>query len=185
MSSVVRTIAVWASVSCVASLVVLVPGRLQATDPEPALTRPAVEIAQPVFSGDGFDLRVRLVGQASDQPVQTLKAGEALRLELVAVNKTDQRVTVKSLVRVTTAAPTSPMSRTLPIPTEAYKDEPTITLAPHETKTITLAKMIDMPERSVVTVSVGDAGRAIAALRVENPPAATDANGAVSLRRAR
>ena len=183
-SSCVRTIAIWAGVSCVASLTVLLPGRLQATDPEPALARPAAEIAQPIYSAEKFDLRVRLAGQTTDQPVQTLKPGEAVKLELLAVNKTDQPVTVNSSVRLTTVAPTSPLSRTLPTPTEAYKDDRTITLAPHETRTITLDKTIDMPERSVVTVNVGDASRAVAALRIENT-ATADAMTALTPRRAR
>lgn len=162
--SIVRTIAVWAGVSCVASLTVLMPKRLTATDPVQVSAIAQPERARPVLAGEGFELSVRVAGQATDQPFAALKPGEPIRLELIAVSKASETIDVKPLVRLMSTSPVSRMSRTPSTPTEVYRTEPTITLAPGETRTLVVETNTVIPQDVQVTVALSQGSQEIWAL---------------------
>jgi hypothetical protein len=89
---------------------------------------------------------------------RTFKAGEQAEFELTAVNATDQAANVEVDITMSAAAPASPLSRTIQIPTVLWQRQECVKLAPQETRVLTLCANTNLPPDKLITVSLREPG---------------------------
>lgn len=159
-------ITTWAMTSCAASLALLGPAMLQATDP----VGPRAENSWPSLDVQGLTLSMRIAGgsDAKTQPI-TMPAGKTVALELIAINTTDQPATLPASVFMNASSAPSNFSRTPSLPKEVWREQETITLAPHESRTIALSPAVPMQAGSNVSVGLVAADKSLFALRWSVP----------------
>lgn len=110
----------------------------------------APTITKPEMVAGGIKLTL---ASAADR---SYKAGEVPGFTLTAINTRDQADEAKVRLTLTATAPSSPFSRMLPVPAMLWQQECTFTLAPSETKTLTLTANTNLPANSVISVSIQD-----------------------------
>ncbi len=144
-------------------VVLLGPSRVGATD-EPAGITPLV--AQPTLTTQGC-----LFALKTDQPAYA--PGEKPVLEIEGTNATDQPVEATVWVSIWAASPPSPFARVvLPTPapsTPLWVEKCLVSLEPGETKTVTLATEVPLPEGAMVTITMSDKEATVQAGSISTP----------------
>jgi len=168
-----KVMAIWASTSAGVALAVGAPALLHADGPTEPIVRAE---AKPRLEVDGVELTVGKVDTSmSDRktvPLERLfNLDTAPRLELVALNTTDTTKTIDVTTTLSTAVPASPLSRTMPMPKEAWHQSDTITLAPRETKTVslTLDRAPAPGSSNTIGLKVGDRSMQALAFSMKRP----------------
>lgn len=110
----------------------------------------AAKFAQPKLLCDGVEISLA----AKDGAV--LKAGDKPVFELTARNITNQPAQVSVRVTLSATAPADKLSRTPSMPKGLWRCDPSLTLQPNETKTMTLATEVALPTNSIILVSLHD-----------------------------
>jgi hypothetical protein len=133
-----------ATVTAVLTLALLAPwsGKAQAG----AVVHPVIGQAQLTSQNCTFSL-------TTDKAAY--EAGQAPKIEVKAVNPTNQPVSTSVWVVVTSTTPTSPMSRMLPMPTVVWSHEYAFQLGPDETKSLS-ADCVGLPALGNVSISMTD-----------------------------
>lgn len=119
---------------------------------------PATKIKQPKLVCNGLELSLVHPGS------QAIKAGDRPQFELTAVNTARETRTAKVLVEMTCTAPTSPLSRTIAMPTELWQQEQTLTLKAGETRTLPLASTAAVPTNNLISVHLYDLDPSVATI---------------------
>ena len=103
------------------------------------------------LAADGVELTLK-----RDQ--ELYNAGETPVLTLVAVNKSDKKCKTKATVKMSSMAPRSPMSRSMPMPVAVFTKEIEIELLAGQTLEIPLETGYAVPTNIVVSmvISVGE-----------------------------
>jgi hypothetical protein len=146
------------------------PGAVEAIDP-PESGKPLV--AQPVLKAGSLELSV--------SGVKALyKAGEIPALELQAINKGTSTIDATATLTLMITAPSSPMSRVLPIPMQAWRKECPLSVAAGQTKTIALPTNVALAsgKSGYFVIKSGIVEIFAAPFRVEKDPAAQPAKTA-------
>ena len=84
-----------------------------------------------------------------------MKPARTPKIEVKAVNPTNQPASPSVWVVVTSTTPTSPMSRMLPMPTVVWSHEYAFQLGPDETKSLS-ADCVGLPALGNVSISMTD-----------------------------
>jgi hypothetical protein len=139
-------VAASAAVTATFTLVLLAPARLTAVD-KVEQVKPL--IARPEFTSQGCVFTLK-TGQATYEP------GEKPTLEVKASNPTDKPVEAKVWINVTARAPSSPMSRMLPIPRAVWTHECAVTLQPGESRTMSIPCDAKLPLNQAISITMSD-----------------------------
>jgi hypothetical protein len=87
---------------------------------------------------------------------KTYEGGESPVFEVTATNTTKQDVKASVWINVTAVAPTSPMSRMLPIPRSLWSEQVSFSLEPGETKTQKVTCGAKLPAGQNVSIILSD-----------------------------
>ena len=110
----------------------------------------AIKINQPKLVCRDIELSVTHPG------AQAIKAGEQPAFELAAFNTSKADKTAKVCVMLTCTAPTSPLSRTIAMPTTLWKQEEVLTLKAGETRLVPLTVTTSLPANSLFSIQLAD-----------------------------
>jgi hypothetical protein len=163
----IAKVLVWAAASFAGAIYVITPSHLNATDApgaqKTAVVRPTLTVNDVQFSVVFAD-EVKL---ADSSAARVFKAGAMPDLELVATNPTNSSKTVPLTINVAMTPPTSPMSRTVPMPESKWTREDKVTLSAGQTIRIPLHTKLSLKKGEGVLVQlIGDKKEpAISALR--------------------
>ena len=102
----------WATATFVMTLAVFMPGSLDAVS---SAVKP--EITHPKLTVKGVEFALSLAGGET-----AVKAGDQPTVEIDVVNPTENVVDLKVDLRMTAVSPMSEDSRSMPMPTEVWKD---------------------------------------------------------------
>jgi hypothetical protein len=147
----VTTILTVAAATAALTVATLAPVRVGAGDTSGA---PGPKIAQPTLSVDGSQL-VLVTDQSQYQ------AGDVPKLQVRAINTTDQAVSTQVSVQLSASAPMTLMSRMMPIPEEIGRKDLTLKLAPGEEKIVAVDLEVPLPRGKTVTATLGNDETAI------------------------
>jgi hypothetical protein len=92
-----------------------------------------------------------------------------------ALNRTNSPATGNFTIRMTSVAPTSPMGRVMPIPTEIWKDSGSIVLDAGQSKTFTFTSP-PLPEKRILTLILAGGDQSIPMLTLS-----PEKNGALAV----
>jgi hypothetical protein len=151
-----------AAATAAATLAVLWPAPIEAVNPPPGAVQNRV---QPTLKASGCELTVT-ASSAKYQP------GEMAALELTAVNKTDQPVSLTVVLKMTSQAPNSERSRLVLPPRQVWQGECSFSLEPLQRRVLPVTTDVPLPPGSMVsvTVSVGKESMVGASFAVDGPP---------------
>jgi hypothetical protein len=97
-------------------------------------------IKVPTLSGGGCDIVAHVVnaGAKNDRGQYAIAAGQPVTIEVTATNTTADAQDISVKVTLGYYGAVSPMSRAMPAPTTVKQATETFSLAPHESKTVTV-----------------------------------------------
>jgi hypothetical protein len=109
-------------------------------------------VLNPRISANGIELSVTTADPAT-QPSQGAgrESNRVVRFVVRALNRTNSSATGNFTIRMTSVAPTSPIARVMPVPTEIWKDSGTIVLDAGQFKTLTFTSP-PLPEKRIITL---------------------------------
>lgn len=134
-------------------------------------------IARPQLTSEGC----RFVLKADKA---TYEAGQAPGFELTASNPTGKPATATVWVQVLASAPASPMSRVMPRPRSLWSHQCVVSLAPGETKTLSIASDAKLPAGQRISITLSDKAASILAGGLNVPARPTAAAQGASAPRA-
>lgn len=153
--------AIWAGGTFALAMALGMPATSNAVDDSnsPALVE---TILTPELTVNGVELTVTPEAAAT-RPSQTvgITGDGRLKFDVRAENKTTGSASGSFVVRLTSVSPNGPLLRTLPKPTEIWKDSGDFTLAAGETRTITFTAPPLLPNR-IFTLNIGSLGNQVA-----------------------
>ncbi|WP_428937063.1 hypothetical protein [Fontivita pretiosa] len=157
--SAVLAAAICAGGSFVATMTLLSPERLDATQP---LVLPANTNLMPsTIRVDGLELSLRVNGNPTGSDPLRLEPGRPLELELLASNPTDRTIQSRLAVTIHATEPASPLSRVLPAPRQVYSIEQYISVPPQQTSALRISPEQNLTQppgrRLTIGVSAGQA----------------------------
>jgi hypothetical protein len=156
-----ETVVVTAAMSVALTLAMFWPTNLAATSSQ-GPPMPSPEIAVPTLKAMGCDLTLR--------PASSLYApGETPELELRAVNTTDIPVQFEATVKMTVRDRLSELSRSLPVPREAWIESCPVSLAPHQTKVVRFSTGAKVAPGQIISFELQCGKETIVAARLAVP----------------
>ncbi len=90
---------------------------------------------------------------------RTFKSGEQAEFELSALNTTDQPTSASVCVRMAASSLADAFARTVRMPRVIWQRDEFVTLGPKETKTLALSTSTNLPPKSMISVSLREAGQ--------------------------
>jgi hypothetical protein len=116
-------------------------------------------IAQPKLESQGcvFELK-------ADK--EDYKPGDRPVLEIGAANSSSQTADATVWINVFESAPSSPMSRMIPMPKLLWSHKCTVQLKPGEHKTFGVAVEVDLPEGKEITFTLSDKKQVVVAVNL-------------------
>ena len=115
----------------------------EASPPAPTIPRPQLVV-------NGIKLTVTAAGD------RQLQAGDEPAFELEAANTLSKPSTASVCLLMSAAAPSSPLSRVLVIPTRIWCETRSLALGPNETRTFTFTANTNLPANCIITVSMSE-----------------------------
>jgi hypothetical protein len=154
--------AIWAGGTFALAMAMGLPSTSNAVDDanSPALV---ATILTPELTINGVELTVTPEAPAT-RPSQTVGVtGDGqLKFDVRAENKTTGLASGSFAVRLTCLSPNNPLARTLPVPTEIWRDSGNFNLVAGETKSFTFTAPIPTPTpqspKHIFTLSIGSSG---------------------------
>jgi len=152
------TLAAWSAASFGLTIAFMSPSRLDAVGPNDVQGN---FLNAPIPTVRGVQLSLQLPdGTAATMNRRTMiQPGNALTLQVVAVNTTNESVELPAMVTVSSSAGVSRMARSPSIQREAWRDTGTIALGPRESRTIPLFAEMALTPASNITVALSADGR--------------------------
>lgn len=142
---------VYAAGAFALTMAFLAPGRLSATPP----AAPTAVLTKPAMTVDGVELSLTLPGQVTGSAdAVALQPDHPLLPVLMARNPTDQSRQLTATVTIYATQPSSPLSRVMPRPTEIWKQQQVVELAPQETLSIELKPDVKLTPASALTFAL-------------------------------
>ena len=136
------------------AVAVFLPRGLDAGEQTPKL---AAQIERPKLVVNGCELSI--------SRGEGLEAGAKPTFELVASNPTEQSASVEVSIGLTSAKPSSPLSRVPSRPSSLWQESRIIALAPGEQATFELASTAALPSEGEISVDLASGKQAISAMR--------------------
>jgi len=127
---------VWAAGTFALILGIFVPRGLQADN---GAVRPTIVV--PTLSAGGCDIVAHVVnsGDKNERGQYVFAAGQPLNIEVTATNTTPDQIEIPLDLTVSYFGQGSPMARSLPPPVIVRQATQELSLAPYESKTVTVA----------------------------------------------
>ncbi len=141
----------WATATFVMTLAVFMPGSLDAVS---SAVKP--EITHPKLTVKGVELTLSLAGGET-----AVKAGDQPTVEIDVVNPTENVVDLKVDLRMTAVSPMSEDSRSMPMPTEVWKDQRPLELEPFQAIVVNIPTGTKIPAGKYVAITMTCEKRAV------------------------
>ncbi|MGA2440826.1 MAG: hypothetical protein ABSH08_07695 [Tepidisphaeraceae bacterium] len=118
-------------------------------------------VLNPRMSANGVEFTVT-TADPSTQPSQgaASDSNRVVTFVVRALNRTDSSATGNFTIRMTSVAPTSPIARVMPMPTEIWKDSGAVVLDAGQSKTFTFTSP-SLPEKRMFTLILGSGVQSI------------------------
>ncbi len=159
-----------AAVTAALTVMLLAPRGVGAGDAVPKIK---AVIAQPHFTSQGcvFSLKTdKAEYGAGDRPVVEIKTS----------NPSDRSAVAAVWINISATAPMSPLSRMLPIPQMLWSQRCVVSLAPGETRTLSVTSEAKLPAGQNISFTISDKERTVLAgnLGVKDPKRASQVSHA-------
>jgi len=135
-------------------------------------------VLNPRITTNGIELTVTTAEPAT-QPSGSLghESNRVVKFVVRALNRTDSSASGDFTIRMTSVAPTSPIARVMPVPTEIWKDSGTVVLDAGQSKTFTFTSP-PLAEKRIFTLILAGGDQSIPMLTLS-----PQKNGAIAVNR--